>query len=207
MVEEMAINKVLIIGVGGVGSWIAEFLARATATMKIDLTLMDFDEVEEKNLLYSNFKVLDILHKRKKVEALLEKFAEIQTRKLQGGEKHILTKKFESPYDLEPWIFQNSLVVIATDEFITRQLVHETCENWIDVRAEGQYYQIFTNKTPKNIIDEFTNGANPEKRASCQLDPWIRVDMANIVCAAQATQIILSMIRGEEFQTQIFGRI
>lgn len=48
--------KILIIGIGGIGSWLAEFLVRSCSDKIKSLALMDADVVERGNLLRQNFR-------------------------------------------------------------------------------------------------------------------------------------------------------
>ena len=50
-------KKILIIGAGGIGSFLIQFLNKLNI---YELTVFDSDKVEEKNLLYQNFNRLHI---------------------------------------------------------------------------------------------------------------------------------------------------
>jgi len=193
-------EKILIIGCGGGGSWLTEFLARACWNLDVEITVMDFDTIEEKNILYSNLpyslnspKASTLVNAIKQEIGFSRSSVKIQS----------IEKKLESPYDLDPWSY-NGIVVVATDDFMTRKIVQDYCDKWVDVRAEGRNYQIFTHKS--KLAREFIN-QNDMTRGSCQNDPYRRVDMAHVVCAGIATQIILSILRGEDFKAEVFGGV
>ena len=57
MVIKMSRKKILIIGAGGIGSFLVQFLNKLNI---YELTVFDSDKVEEKNLLYQNFNRLHI---------------------------------------------------------------------------------------------------------------------------------------------------
>lgn len=188
------LHKVLIIGVGGVGSYVCEFLGRALRNKNVEITLMDFDKVEEKNLFYSNYEQKDI--GRPKATALATRMSNI------GVKIEMLRKKLESPYDLEEWFDQ--LVIVCTDDFMSRKLVHDNCEQWIDVRAEGDTFQIFTHKS--KLAKEFI-GQDLTARGSCQNNPYERVHMGHAIAAGIATEIALNIMSGEEFLPEVFGKV
>ena len=50
-------KEIIIFGIGGVGSWLAEFIVRNKVCEK--LTLVDFDLVEKKNLRRQNYILVD----------------------------------------------------------------------------------------------------------------------------------------------------
>ena len=52
-------KKILIIGAGGIGSFLVQFLNKLNI---YELTVFDSDKVEEKNLLYQNFNRFCLLY-------------------------------------------------------------------------------------------------------------------------------------------------
>ena len=127
-------RKILIIGVGGIGSYLAPILHK---TGLYEITIADPDDVEEKNLSYQNFEVNAL--NLNKVSALKNKtkcynhYNDIGIR--LGIQFPILTRKQIEGYDL---------VVCCADNLDVRKLLYaegfqEDCENkWLDLRAQGR---------------------------------------------------------------------
>ena len=127
-------RKVLIIGAGGIGSFLIPLLDKVGM---YDITIADPDDVEEKNLSYQNFEVnaLDL----NKVSALKNKtkcynhYNDIGIR--LGIQFPILTRKQIEGYDL---------VICCADNLDVRKLLYaegfqEDCGNkWLDLRAQGR---------------------------------------------------------------------
>ena len=85
-------RKLLIIGAGGIGSYLASFLERISEERQAlyDITIYDDDKVEEKNLSYQNFNVEDI--GKSKVRVLGNKIG-IQPALNDKREHQVLTAK------------------------------------------------------------------------------------------------------------------
>ena len=85
-------RKLLIIGAGGIGSYLASFLERISQERQAlyDITIYDDDKVEEKNLSYQNFNVEDI--GKSKVRVLGNKIG-IQSAITDKREHQVLTAK------------------------------------------------------------------------------------------------------------------
>ena len=94
-------RKLLIIGAGGIGSYLTSFLERISEERQAlyDITIYDDDKVEEKNLSYQNFNVEDI--GKSKVRVLGNKIG-IQPAITEKREHQVLTAKqlTEKKYDL-----------------------------------------------------------------------------------------------------------
>jgi tRNA A37 threonylcarbamoyladenosine dehydratase len=85
-------SKILVIGCGGIGSYLIEHLCRAGKTGQIndEITIVDFDSVEPKNLSYQNFKTDDLF--KNKAQVLGERYNFMY-----------LTHKVEKPSDLKEY--------------------------------------------------------------------------------------------------------
>jgi molybdopterin/thiamine biosynthesis adenylyltransferase len=120
-------NRVYLIGLGGIGSNLvrplAQLLSYANANVGFDLTLIDGDKVEEKNLARQFFDEADL--GRNKSEVFAEKV------RLPG----VRIDYF--PYYLSKdnvRMLQNkSIVILAVDNNQTRNLVQEHCLSLKDV--------------------------------------------------------------------------
>ena len=155
-------RKILIIGVGGIGSYLAPILHK---TGLYEITIADPDDVEEKNLSYQNFEVnaLDL----NKVSALKNKtkcynhYNDIGIR--LGIQFPILTRKQIEGYDL---------VICCADNLDVRKLLYaegfqEDCGNkWLDLRAQGRNGALISYLTDPKFSETFLTG--PEGSFSCQ---------------------------------------
>ena len=145
-------GKILIIGVGGIGSYLVGLLAKID---RFNITVADPDIVEEKNLSYQNFGEEDV--GKNKALVMKEYF------NLYNASKYpILTKKQLEGYDI---------VVCCADNLDVRRLVYrqgfgndETA--WLDLRAQGRNGALISYLTNGKYSDTFLSG--PEGSFSCQ---------------------------------------
>jgi len=185
--------KILIIGTGGIGSFLIRELNRLILNEQISLdensiTIMDFDEVEVKNLKYQNFEASDI--GKNKAEVLGERY-------LFDYKKEKLTK----PEQLKGYDF----IMPCVDNTKARKLIFEYCEAndiyFIDARAEGRAIAIFT-KNKKNTMKELLKTLNLKSKESksCQLGYELEkniIQQGNLIVATITSQLILNKLRGE----------
>lgn len=176
--------KMLVLGCGGIGSWFCHFLAFGIRNSSIDcvVTVADGDIVEGKNLLYSNFDLLD----------------------LGKNKAEVLAKKYH--FDFIPSYLKNTddlkkfdLAIVATDDGVSRKMVFESSTDWIDMRAKGRAFAVFV-KGGKSDQETISNLDVHRKRESCQEDFRIKVkiiDNANMIAASVGYQIFLNYLRGE----------
>ena len=147
-------RKILIIGVGGIGSYLAEYLAK---TELYHITVADPDVVERKNITYQNYFEEDI--GKKKVDAL----------DLQHDYKRI---PFEIITDLQLNKGKYGLIVCCADNLDVRRLVYrqgfqsECSLKWLDLRAQGRNGALISYLTDSKHCDTFLAG--PEGSFSCQ---------------------------------------
>lgn len=130
MSKETKHETIVIIGLGGVGSWLAEFIARKDlekGEMCKEMILVDHDAVEEKNLKRQHYYCGDI--GLSKVNACADKLYSMKWMKYKT-----INAKIEDKDDLlrfeRDWTF-----IVATDDIETKTLV--------DQYAIG--FKIFTN--------------------------------------------------------------
>ena len=133
-IKKLKQRKILIIGAGGIGSYLASFLERISEQRQplYDLTIFDDDKVEEKNLSYQNFTVEDIgKHKVTVIGSNIGIKPAISERK----EYRVLVSQQLKKYDL---------VICCVDNLATRRLLYleghgEECPvKWLDLRAQGR---------------------------------------------------------------------
>ena len=173
-------RKVMIIGAGGIGSYLVSFLDRIGL---YDITVFDDDDVEIKNLTYQNFDDSDVGYK--KVVGLGDKFSSVNN----AQPYVVLVKQQLENYDL---------VVCCADNLSVRRLLYregygEDIENkWLDLRSQGRNAALISYKTDPTLMDTMLDG--PEGSFSCQGTDWEGdaegIDTMHIAIAGIATQWI-----------------
>jgi len=190
-------QKILIVGVGGIGSWLASKLNWLTEQGQIsaEIHAYDHDEVEEKNIRYQDFTVDDLYEN--KAMALDMRF-DTDNRWFFGHDQKVLDSSVFEGYHL---------VVSAVDNLKFRKLMYEECGSfWIDLRSEGRTI-VAVAKHPKNtpeILENLVKG-DLEHEGSCQLQSDLdagRVQMGNQIIANIGAQLILNWSRDENVPAQ-----
>ena len=173
-------RKVLIIGAGGIGSFLIPLL---DMTDLYAITVYDPDRVETKNLTYQNFVKEDV--GKYKVAVMNERY------NLKSAEPYpILTKNQIQKYEL---------VVCCADNLAVRKMLYkDNCGEdapvkWLDLRAQGRNAALLSYKIDAAVFD--TVLAGPEGSFSCQGGEWDGsgegvncMHMAIAGCAAQWIQ-------------------
>ena len=179
-------GKILIIGVGGIGSYLVGLLAKID---RFNITVADPDIVEEKNLSYQNFGEEDV--GKNKALVMKEYF------NLYNASKYpILTKKQLEGYDI---------VVCCADNLDVRRLVYrqgfgndETA--WLDLRAQGRNAALVSHKADPKMYDTLV--ACPSGSFSCQGDSWDGtnkgVQFMQIAIAGIGAQWVQRWFNGED---------
>ena len=173
-------RKIMIIGAGGIGSYLVSFLDRIGL---YDITVFDDDDVEMKNLTYQNYEEEDV--GQKKVSGLESKFGSIS----KAEPYVVLVKQQLENYDL---------VVCCADNLSVRRLLYregygEDIQNkWLDLRSQGRNAALISYKTDPTLQDAMLDG--PEGSFSCQGTDWEGdaegIDTMHIAIAGIATQWI-----------------
>lgn len=186
--------KLLIMGCGGIGSWLCHFLAYGirNSTVSLEITLADGDTVEAKNLLYSHFDAMDV--GKNKATAIASRCA-----------FKVLPKYIESPKELAGY----DLVIVATDDGKTRKLVYDSGIDYIDLRAKGRSYAVFAKgaKTRKEMLKTLDL---ERERESCQFEDRFAsgtIDYGNIIAASIGYQMLLNHFRGELVTREFRGYV
>jgi saccharopine dehydrogenase-like NADP-dependent oxidoreductase len=184
--------KILLIGCGGIGSWFCHFLAFGVRnnTINCKVTIADGDIVETKNLLYSNFDLMDA--GKNKAEVLAERY-----------NFSCIANQVQDQEDLKKF----DLVVIATDDGKSRKMVFESGVDWIDMRAKGSTFAVFV-KGCKNDEEMIKALDLDRERESCQDEHRLRVkkvDNGNIIAASLGYQFLLNYLRKEIFVKEYRG--
>ena len=173
-------RKVLIIGAGGIGSYLIPILNRLGV---YSITAFDPDKVEQKNLRYQNFGADDL------GEHKVYCFSSDMGGMYEAQPYVVLTQKQLQGYDL---------VVCCADNLAVRRLLYrqghgeDTPVKWLDLRAQGRNAALISYKVPENFQDTLLAG--PEGSFSCQGTDWEGeaegIDAMHIAIAGAATQWI-----------------
>ncbi len=183
-------NSCAVIGCGGIGSVFAAALKSMIDKEQLPLldayTLIDFDSVDPKNLLYQNFNEEDL--GKNKAEVLAERY----------GFKHINEKVTEEK-QLEPY----NKIIICADNTVIRELCYRHCVNkkkfFLDLRCQGRInaYLVYKQQTLKKLLKTL-----PKERTesgSCQIEQRLEqnmIDVCNYIIAWKGIQILLNLNRG-----------
>lgn len=186
-------KNILIVGAGGIGSWMAPELDRLRKTNQITtalITFADYDDVDTKNLPYQNFNKSDVMDP--KVEIIAARYG------MEYINAKIDKKEMFKGYDC---------IVAAVDNTAFRKMMFDYVFNdnpdvyWIDLRSEGKAYATYT-KSKKHTYDSML-ATLPEEEVedgSCQnaweLEQGI-VQRGNIHAASYGVSYILNWLRGD----------
>ena len=199
----MSPTKILIIGAGGIGSLLADLVTRALAFSNLKperfqgkgpgvvITLMDQDVVEEHNLPHQRFASKDM--GAKKVDSVCRQLKSTGVSRKSGVALEPKAENFSSTTDISGY----DLVVVAVDRDEPRKLVHTKAKQWLDLRARGDGFVMFSHVDGAEIAEKLPS--NPkEDAASCQLEGAI--DSGNIqfgfaLAATHGAQWIVQWIR------------
>jgi molybdopterin-synthase adenylyltransferase len=143
----IARGRVLIVGVGGLGSWVAELLARAGVGF---LRLVDDDRVELANLQrQSLYDEEDANRRLLKVEAAARRLARVNCDCVVEA----IARRADR-FNIDHLVADIDVVIDGTDNFATRFLLNDACVTagrpWIfagAVRAEAQAAVIVPGRT------------------------------------------------------------
>ena len=128
ILQPSALN-ITIVGAGGIGSWTALSLAKMGYE---NITVYDFDKVEEHNIGTQFYKTEDI--GRDKVHALMENILGFT-----GTEICFVADKATEPITAD-------VLILAVDNMKARKEISEQaqCQFMIDARMGGQIFNIFS---------------------------------------------------------------
>ncbi len=178
-------NKCMIAGMGGIGSFLVEYLDKLISTNQLDgwqFECYDNDTVEIKNILYQNFCSEDI--DSLKTESLSYRYSHIHRYMHQKAGVHSIDRY--------------NIVVLCVDNNVIRK---EAWNNWkinnipfIDARANGKTVGIFSSSTQDYLSTiEDTNDSS-----SCQHPYQIQkneIEVGNIIISSILLQCILNYTR------------
>ena len=187
----MKINKVLIIGVGGIGSYLVEHICDKINNQQIDkyikFEIADNDMVEIMQVDYQNFHLNEVGMSKSK--ALAKRF---KNNELVAIEKRVEIVKWLGGYDM---------IILCVDNHKTRKMVVEYCYKYgvefLDLRATGRRFFAMP-KTNLNENLKFIDSKD-KKEYSCQEKEDLKKElyqMGNEIVAKIGTQMLLNLLRG-----------
>jgi hypothetical protein len=205
--EESTHQRILIIGAGGIGALLVTHLVRAYTfsnefdnlpiSLPIELTIMDGDTIELRNLPHQPYSADDAEGGIPKVDALVKQLQDIMEERHDVVKLIPISENFSEDTDLSDYV----LVVVAVDRDEPRNLVHNKAEHWLDLRARGDGFVMWSSIEGKEGLEEFRNQSEGEA-ASCQLDGAVKgegnIQFGFALAAAHGAQWILQWIRDHE---------
>ncbi|MFP3834327.1 HesA/MoeB/ThiF family protein [Chryseobacterium sp. SIMBA_028] len=162
--KKIMASKVLIIGAGGLGSPVIQYLAAAGVGT---LALADFDHVELHNLNRQ------IIHNEKKVGMLKVKSAETFVKKLNHQVEVIGIEEKINATNASEILSQYDIIVDGSDNFSTRYLVNDTCVVLKKTLVYGSILgfsgqmAVFNHLGSKNLRDLFPEPPVDEEVPDC----------------------------------------
>ena len=191
-------RQILIIGAGGIGSLLAEHITRAftfsglSENHILNLTMMDGDVVESRNLPHQQFGHDNLSHP--KVSIVRDRVMAIGSTSQSPIKVDAIVENFSGETDLSKY----ELVIIAVDREEPRRIVHANANQWLDLRARGDGFVMWSHLDDLQILD--TVPKLPEgKSASCQLDGAIEtgnIQFGFALAAAHGAQWVVQWLRG-----------
>lgn len=183
-------TRIAIIGAGGIGSFFCRHMNRMITHGQLpfvrdNVTVFDFDAVEQKNLRHQDYEQVDL-----------------------GVPKSVvMAERFNFRYCCLAFIEEHcqefDLFVIAADNPGVRKDVYEHCNTYnkpfLDMRSEGKNIAVFTHEASHGFLMN-SLGAKPESTEgqSCQLavdTAADRIQMGNAVVAPKGIQILMDIHR------------
>lgn len=135
-------NRVFVIGCGGIGSNLAspliKFLAYEKANKKAvpRVTFVDGDHVEKKNLIRQSFIITDVGKSKAQImaDSLAAMYPDLQID---------FIPKYVKPENIEEIICDNSVLLVGVDNYITRRIIEERmdkCNNIVAIIGANEYH-------------------------------------------------------------------
>ena len=174
-------NKILIIGAGGIGSYLIEVLNR---TECYDIVVADPDKYEDKNMTYQYCRVSDIG----------------ENKAMQTAKKYLTVNYQKYPILTAKQIWGYDLVVCCADNLDVRRLLYRENCAWLDLRAQGRNCAYISYRADRNTHDTLLAG--PEGSFSCQGDSWDgkteHQHFSHIIAAGMGAQWIHRYFAGDD---------
>ncbi|MCX8178427.1 MAG: ThiF family adenylyltransferase [Candidatus Aenigmarchaeota archaeon] len=186
--KKLSKTKLAIVGVGSIGSILAEILARSGFTK---IKIIDRDFVEENNIDNQNFRQSDI--GLAKVEAVESRLKEINSK--------IEISKFATDLNyinIDKILSDSDIIIDATDNIETRMLLNEFCvknrKPWFYtavIKSNGFAFGIIPDHACLKCFMKI-----PENLETCELHGLL-MPIAYFLSSKQATNIINYVLYGK----------
>ena len=188
-------KSILIIGAGGIGGLLLDLLCRSisfSGSFEVKISIMDGDVVEQRNLPHQQFSTSDL--GTDKVDALNNRLR--HSVKVVDNDVVIdpICTNFTGRITLEGY----DLVIVAVDREEPRRLVHRNATQWLDLRARGDGFVMWSHLDDLQILNLLTK-LSEGKSASCQLDGAIEtgnIQFGFALAAAHGAQWVVQWLRG-----------
>ncbi|DAC62998.1 MAG TPA: hypothetical protein D7I10_02940 [Candidatus Poseidoniales archaeon] len=188
-------KSILIIGAGGIGGLLLDLLSRSisfSGSFEVKISIMDGDVVEQRNLPHQRFSISDLGNH--KVHALNDYLQHLVYTADNGVMIDPICTNFSGKIELEEF----DLIIVAVDCEEPRRIVHANANQWLDLRARGDGFVIWSHLDNLEILDSLPK--LPEGiSASCQLDGAIEtgnIQFGFALAAAHGAQWVIQWLRG-----------
>lgn len=187
-------KNILIVGCGGIGSWLCSQLYNLKLFNQIkdvSITVADDDTVDTKNLPYQKFEEIDLLDIKSEVMGSKYGFK-------------VITERIVSESELNRF----DCVISCVDNTSFRKLLFNWAfksanskKYWIDLRSEGRSIAAFCkNKLNTKYTMMETLGSEEVEEGSCQLEYELSegiVQIGNRIVATIGAQYLLNYLRNQ----------
>ncbi|MFH1897817.1 MAG: ThiF family adenylyltransferase [Candidatus Desantisbacteria bacterium] len=184
--------KILLVGVGGIGSWLIEELCKSIEQEQIDanteISIADNDMVEIAQVKYQNFTFDEA--GLNKAEALANRFKMFGVTAIKDRIKNVKQLK------------GHDFIILCVDNEPSRELIITYCFKkgieFLDLRASGRVISAFPKQDKLSDNLKFVDGED-NASYSCQDRNTLnqgRIDKGNKIIALIGVQMVLNHIRG-----------
>lgn len=190
--RKIRVAKVLVIGAGGLGSPVIQYLAAAGVGT---LAVADFDTLEIHNLNRQ------VIHQEKNIGKLKVESASSFVSALNSDVNFIPINEKVTSKNVQHIISLYDIVIDGSDNFTTRYLVNDTCVQLGKTLVYGSILSfegqvaVFNHKGSKNLRDIFPEPPNQENLPDCDsmgvLGPLPGI--VGCIMAMQTLQIICDL--------------
>tara|TARA_Y100001934_G_scaffold21303_1_gene24136 strand:- start:658 stop:1314 length:657 start_codon:yes stop_codon:yes gene_type:complete len=188
-------KSILIIGAGGIGGLLLDLISRSisfSGSFEVKISIMDGDVVEQRNLPHQRFSISDLGNH--KVDALNDYLQHLVNAADNGVMIDPICTNFSGKIELEEF----DLIIVAVDCEEPRRIVHANATQWLDLRARGDGFVMWSHLDNLEILDSLPK--LPEGiSASCQLDGAIEtgnIQFGFALAAAHGAQWVVQWLRG-----------
>jgi len=179
--EEALKKKVLVIGVGGIGSWLTLLLAKMGIK---DITVVDDDTVEDHNVASQLFDQDQV--GMNKVDAIRD-FIQVNT----GTKINTFFQKFNKDIKID----ENTYVMIGVDSLDARKqiadmLKYEILGGIIDGRMGGEQVEVYTYKAAMQYHTEIKDAPEAQQDACTARSIVYNTNLCGSIMCAQLKKLL-----------------